>query len=150
MLILSRVCASFRNAAGQILFEVTPPMLNTFQEAPEEIQTDPLFGLLVAERSLEAVVSAAERRALENDPLKNTDRTGKRIPTAPDAPQTGTPSAPTPTMPADSASAAAFAASDPQSPESALPSDAESIPETPLDSALEAAASAKRAGRPKK
>ena len=83
MLILSRVCAEFRNRAGESLFVVTPRMLNTFQEAPEGIREDPLFALLTGEGSLEAVVSDPRRKALENDPLKDTDRSGKRIPAAP-------------------------------------------------------------------
>ena len=79
MLILSRVCAEFRNRAGEPLFHVTPRMLNTFQEAPETIREDPLFRLLREEGSLEAVMPEDPRRkVLENDPLKGTDPTGKR------------------------------------------------------------------------
>ena len=43
MLILSRVCAEFRNAKGEKIFAVTPATRQTFQEAPESIREDPLF-----------------------------------------------------------------------------------------------------------
>lgn len=55
MLILSRVCAEFTNRAGQPVFTVGPRDLLTFLNAPEEIRADPLFRLLVADGSLEAV-----------------------------------------------------------------------------------------------
>lgn len=43
MLILSRVCAAFRNKSGEIIFKITPSMRLTFQEAPDAIRQDPLF-----------------------------------------------------------------------------------------------------------
>ncbi len=55
MLILSRVCAEFTNRAGQPVFTVGPRDLLTFLNAPEEIRADPLFRLLAADGSLEAV-----------------------------------------------------------------------------------------------
>lgn len=77
MLILSRVCVDFRSPEGVSLFEVKPSMLNTFQEAPDAIQHDPLFSLLVSDGSLEAVVSAARKKELEKDPIQDTDPSGK-------------------------------------------------------------------------
>ncbi len=77
MLILSRVCVDFRSPEGVSLFEVKPSMLNTFQEAPDAIQQDPIFSLLVSDGSLEAVVSASRKKALENDPIQDTDPSGK-------------------------------------------------------------------------
>ena len=55
MLILSRVCAEFTSRAGQPVFTVGPRDLLTFLNAPEEIRADPLFRLLAADGSLEAV-----------------------------------------------------------------------------------------------
>ena len=78
MLILSRVCAEFHNASGVKLFSVTPPMLLTFQEAPDAIQEDPLFHLLVQDGSLEAVVSVDRKHELEQDPVQGADPSGKR------------------------------------------------------------------------
>ncbi len=80
MLILSRVCAEFRDASGAVLFRVTPQNRFTFLEAPDAIRRDPLFSLMVSEGSLEAVVSAARKRALENDPAADTDAAGRRAP----------------------------------------------------------------------
>ena len=68
MLILSRVCATFHDRQGGTLFRVTPADRLTFVEAPEAIRQDPLFALLVAERSLEVAQSASQKKALENDP----------------------------------------------------------------------------------
>ncbi len=78
MLILSRVCAEFHDASGRKLFSITPPMLLTFQEAPDAIQEDPLFHLLVQDGSLEAVVSLEQKHELEQDPIQGADPSGKR------------------------------------------------------------------------
>jgi homoserine dehydrogenase len=50
MLILSRVCADFRDRAGNIVHRVTPVNRLTFHEAPDSIREDPLFRLLVNDR----------------------------------------------------------------------------------------------------
>jgi hypothetical protein len=68
MLILSRVCAEFHDASGNVLFRVTPQTRLTFQEAPEAIREDPLFRMLLAERSLEVSDNGPRKRKLENDP----------------------------------------------------------------------------------
>ncbi len=94
MLILSRVCAEFHDASGRKLFSITPPMLLTFQEAPDAIQEDPLFQLLVDDGSMEAVVSVDRKRELEQDPVQGTDPSGKRkkepitVPTESSEPET--------------------------------------------------------------
>ncbi len=82
MLILSRVCAEFRDGSGAVLFSVTPNRRLTFIEAPEAICMDPLFRLLVEEGSLEAAVhpSAQAVKALEQDPMKGADPAGRRTP----------------------------------------------------------------------
>ena len=80
MLILSRVCADFRNAEGRVIFRVTPASRLSFLEAPEEIRADPLFTLLLSEGSLEAVNSVDQQARLESDPLDHTDAAGKRKP----------------------------------------------------------------------
>ena len=78
MLILSRVCADFRDRNGAVIYRVTPQTRLTFQEAPEEIRKDPLFQMLVQEGSLEAGVAPVRRKELENDPLKDADASGKK------------------------------------------------------------------------
>ena len=75
MLILSRVCADFRDRNGAVLFRVTPQTRLTFQDAPEAIREDPLFQMLVQEGSLEAGVAPVRQKELETDPLKEA---GKR------------------------------------------------------------------------
>ncbi len=77
MLILSRVCVEFRSPHGKPIFEITPRMLNTFQEAPDAIQEDPIFHLLISDGSLEAAVSKSRQKELEQDPIQNTDASGK-------------------------------------------------------------------------
>ena len=68
MLILSRVCAEFHDSAGAVLFTVTPQTRLTFQEAPEAIREDPLFQMLIDERSLEVSDNGSRKKQLENDP----------------------------------------------------------------------------------
>ena len=41
MLILSRVCAEFRDRSGAVIHRVTPETRLTFREAPEAIREDP-------------------------------------------------------------------------------------------------------------
>jgi len=86
MLILSRVCAEFRNRKGTIVHRVTPDTRLTFQEAPEAIREDPLFQMLVDEGSLEAAVTPVKKRKLENEPMDGADASGKK-PSAPDEAQ---------------------------------------------------------------
>ena len=69
MLLLSRVCAEFRDRSGAVVFTVTPPKRLVFQEAPEAIREDPLFGMLLHDRSIEVAEDNARRKQLENDPM---------------------------------------------------------------------------------
>ena len=78
MLILSRVCADFHNAKGELIHRVSPANIQTFHEAPEAIREDPLFQMLVSEGSLEAAVSPAEKKQLEADPLEGSDAAGRK------------------------------------------------------------------------
>ena len=78
MLILSRVCADFCDREGKTVFSVGPRQLLSFLEAPEEIQEDPLFHLMLADGSLEAVRSVEQKRNLEADPAADTTAEGKK------------------------------------------------------------------------
>ena len=78
MLVLSRVCAEFRDHTGAVVHRVTPETRLTFQEAPESIKEDPLFRMLINDGSLEATESAAKRKQLEADPLEGTDAAGRK------------------------------------------------------------------------
>ena len=82
MLILSRVCAEFRDRNGAVIHRVTPADRLTFREAPEAIREDPLFRMLLEEGALEAGVTAVEKRKLEADPAGETDAAGRKRHTA--------------------------------------------------------------------
>ena len=79
MLILSRVCAEFHNAKGEVVFAVTPATRNLFVEAPDSIREDILFRLLINDGSLEAAVPEARRKMLEQEPTAGTDASGKAV-----------------------------------------------------------------------
>ena len=72
MLILSRVCAEFRDRNGTIIHRVTPETRLTFQEAPEAIREDPLFRMLLDDRSIEVSDNGPRKKQLENDPMSET------------------------------------------------------------------------------
>ena len=80
MLILSRVCAEFHNATGEVVFAVTPAVRDVFVEAPDAIREDPLFRMLINDGSLEAAVPEERKKILENDPAAGHDASGKAIP----------------------------------------------------------------------
>ena len=80
MLILSRVCADFRNREGQTVFRIGPKDRLAILEAPEAIRSDPLFAMLMAEGSIEAVQSIAQQKRLEANPLAGTDAGGGHPP----------------------------------------------------------------------
>ena len=84
MLILSRVCAEFRDHTGAVVHRVTPETRLTFREAPETIREDPLFRLLVSEGALEAAASPVQRKKLEADPLRGADAAGRKVSAAPE------------------------------------------------------------------
>ena len=78
MLILSRVCAEFHDRTGRTVFQILPQNLLSFLEAPEAIREDPLFRLMLADGSLEAVTSVKQQRNLEADPLADTTPEGRK------------------------------------------------------------------------
>ena len=78
MLILSKVCAQFRDARGNVIFTVDEKNMLNFIEAPDAIQEDPLFQMLLEDRSLEASVSAVRKKQLEQDPTAGVDAAGKK------------------------------------------------------------------------
>ena len=82
MLILSRVCAEFRDHTGAVVHRVTPESRLSFREAPDSIREDPLFRMLVEEGSLEAAVTPAAKKQLESDPLEGADAAGRKRPAA--------------------------------------------------------------------
>ena len=78
MLIICHVCAEFHNKRGETVLTVSPEMLTGFISAPEEIQEDPLYGMLMADGSLEAGFTEKEKKARENDPTAGITAEGKK------------------------------------------------------------------------
>ena len=80
MFILSRVCAEFHDRHGNVIHRISRNDLLTFREAPDAIQEDPLFQLLLADGSIETPPKdAKEKKKLENDPTAGADASGRRI-----------------------------------------------------------------------
>ena len=79
MLIMSRVCVEFHNRRGVKIFSVTPQTRMCMIEAPEAIQEDPIFQMLVDDGSLEASLTPARKKKLEQDPEDGTGPDGKRV-----------------------------------------------------------------------
>lgn len=77
MLILSRVCAEFRDRAGNVVHRITPAMIGLFHEAPEAVREDMLFGLLLADGSIKTPEDAKVNRNLEQDPMAGATADGR-------------------------------------------------------------------------
>ena len=81
MTILSHVCVDFYDKQRNLIFSVLPSHLNCLLTAPDEIQQDPIFDMLLADHSLEAVRSVAQKKQLENDPTDGVTAEGKKTKT---------------------------------------------------------------------
>ena len=79
MLILSRVCADFYDRRNTLLFRISPNDLGLFVDAPEAIREDPLFQMLVNDKSIKFPEDAKTNRILENDPYAGANAEGKEI-----------------------------------------------------------------------
>ena len=79
MLILSRVCADFYDKRNTLLFRITQHDIGLFVDAPEAIREDPLFQMLVDDKSIKFPEDAKTNRALENDPYAGATAEGKEI-----------------------------------------------------------------------
>ena len=86
MTIICHVCAEFHNAKGEKVFSVSRNQLDgMIFDVPEVIREDPLFQMLVDDGSLQAVVSAAEKKQAENNPKLGITTEGKAM--KPDKPE---------------------------------------------------------------
>ena len=79
MLILSRVCADFYDKRNTLLFRITQHDIGLFVDAPEAIREDPLFQMLVNDKSIKFPEDAKTNRALENDPYAGATAEGREI-----------------------------------------------------------------------
>ena len=52
MTILSHVCVDFTDKSGRSVFTVTPNLIDCVLTAPDEIQEDPIFDMLLEDHSL--------------------------------------------------------------------------------------------------
>ena len=78
MTILSHVCVDFYDKQQNLIFSVSPNLLNCILTAPDEIQQDPIFDMLLADHSLEAVRTIDQKKHLENDPTEGVTAEGKK------------------------------------------------------------------------
>ena len=79
MLILSRVCADFYDRNRNLIHRITPADRNLYYDAPDAIQQDPLFQLLLDDGSILLAESPVKQKAIENDPMAGADATGKSV-----------------------------------------------------------------------
>ena len=80
MLILSHVCAEFRDKNGNIIVSINKEDVNIFKEVPDSIKEDILFKLLISDGSLEAPLEdKKEQLKRENDPTAGIDAEGKKV-----------------------------------------------------------------------
>ena len=77
MLILSRVCAEFHDKSGAVIHRITPAMIGLFHDAPDAIQGDLLFRMLVADGAVKTPEDAKQDRNLEQDPMAGALPDGK-------------------------------------------------------------------------
>jgi len=78
MTILSHVCVDFYDNRRNLIFSVLPSHLDCLLTAPDEIQQDPIFDMLLADHSLEAVRTVEQKKHLENDPTEGVTAEGKK------------------------------------------------------------------------
>ena len=80
MILLCRVCAEFRAPDGSLIHKVDSKLRLVPHEAPDSIQLDPLFDMLLVDGTLSYVSSKEDQKKLEQmDPTTGIDASGKRI-----------------------------------------------------------------------
>ena len=77
---MPRVCADFYDKNRNLLFRVTRESLGTYIKAPEAIEQDPLYKMLLDDGSIKlAPENTRDKRDLENNPYAGADATGKDL-----------------------------------------------------------------------
>ena len=76
---LSRVCADFYDKKHNLILKITPRQLGLYFDAPDAIQEDPLYQLLVDDGSILLSDNSKIQKALENDPYAGATAEGKEI-----------------------------------------------------------------------
>ena len=91
MTIVPHVCAEFHDRDGTVLYRIKPNQLRAIiVDAPESIRQDPLFDMLVSDRSLEVVTDRQQLKRLENDPEPKARETAEDTGSAAPAEETKT------------------------------------------------------------
>ena len=134
MTIISHVAAEFHDPSGKVIFNIPGSDLQKVLNAPEEIQSDPLFALLVRDGSLKAVQTIEEKHQAENDPGTGITAEGKaaRAKAADASEKTSRKTAKAPAAEATAEAAPADAAAD----QSAAPTGADVLSKTTRKSVL--------------
>ncbi len=79
MKILSRVCAEFKDQRGNVVYRIGPAdRLRYIDDAPEAIRQDLLFRMLVEDGSIEVIETAAQKKAMEQDPTAGVLADGRK------------------------------------------------------------------------
>lgn len=78
MKIVSHVAVDFYDKNRNLIFSVPAHLIDHFLTAPDEIQEDIIFGMLLKDRSLEVFETPAQKKALENDPTAGVNAEGKK------------------------------------------------------------------------
>lgn len=73
MLVVPFVCAEFHDKSGNVIHRIHPRELRNAVEIPDAVQQDPLFALLVKDKSLRAPENKIDLKMLENDPDAKPD-----------------------------------------------------------------------------
>ena len=77
MKIVCKVCAEFRDPDGAFLFSVRSRDRLSILEAPEAIRKDPLFDMLIRDRSLEVLERREDLKKAEHEPLAVLEKAEK-------------------------------------------------------------------------
>ncbi len=77
MIIIPYVCAEFHDKYGIVLGKIRPGDLRTDIEVPDSIRQDPLFDMLVRDKSISIPTNRAELKQLENEPEQKIARAGR-------------------------------------------------------------------------
>ena len=76
---LSRVCADFYDKKHHLILKITPRQLGLYFDAPDAIQEDPLYQMLLDDGSILLSDNSKKQKALENDPYAGATAEGKEI-----------------------------------------------------------------------
>ena len=76
---LSRVCADFYDKKDNLILKITPRQLGLYFDAPDAIQEDPLYQMLLDDGSILLSDNSKKQKALENDPYAGATAEGKEV-----------------------------------------------------------------------